>query len=316
VTPLECIILDAYPRFGSWDNMPGNLVYFLLTTSAFFWGVNFVLAGPVLSDLSPLWAAALRFLLGAALMLIIAWKQGADLTSLAKRHWRVHILLSVLGIVGFNLFFFHAMQNTSADNGALVMATNPLLTALLAAILLGERITVRHLVALPVALAGVAVGSSNGNLDRLGHFQVAKGDLLMLCANLTWASFNVATRRYMPKEHAVGNTALMMSAGAMILTVIALSGDTSFAVPGWHAASALVIMAAGGTVIAYLFWSLGIQHLGAGRAAVFLNLVPVFAMLVSGLLGTQPSASQVSGGLIVLAGVTLAMMPRRQRIAA
>jgi drug/metabolite transporter (DMT)-like permease len=296
--------------------MPVNLVYLLVTTSAFFWGVNFVLAGPVLADLPPLWAAASRFLLGAALMLAIAWRQGDDLWVLARRHGAAHLLLGLLGIVGFNVLFFHAMQSTSADNGALIMATNPLLTTLLAAVLLGERATARHLAALPVALAGVAVVISHGEPGRLAHLQVAQGDWLMLCANLTWALFNVATRRFMPKGSPAGNTALMMSAGALVLTVIALAGDAPFALPGLHAGVALAIMAVGGTVLAYLFWGLGIQHLGAGRAALFLNLVPVFAMLVSGVLGTPPSAAQLTGGLIVLAGVTLAMLPMRRRVAA
>jgi drug/metabolite transporter (DMT)-like permease len=298
------------------DAMPTNTVYLLLATSAFFWGANFALAGPVLADLAPIWAAALRFLLGTVLMMALARYQGIDLVGLAKRHWRAHVVLSLLGIVGFNVFFFQAMQDTSAGNGALIMATNPLLTTILAALFLGERIVARQLLALPVALAGVAVVISHGNIAQLAQFQVAKGDLLMLCANLTWASFNVATRRFMPKESAVGNTALMMGSGALMLTTIAVSSDAAFALPGWHAGLALAIMVVGGTVLAYLFWGLGIQHLGAARAALFLNLVPVFAMLASGVLGTPPSMVQIAGGAIVLAGVSIAMLPIRRAVSA
>ena len=174
----------------------------------------------------------------------------------------------------------------------------------------------RQLLALPVALAGVAVVISHGNPGQLGQLEVAKGDWLMLCADLTWASFNVATRRFMPKENAVGNTALMMTSGALMLTAIAVGSDASFALPGRHAGLALAIMVVGGTVLAYLFWGMGIQRLGAGRAALFLNLVPVFAMLVSGVLGTSPSRAQMAGGAIVLAGVSLAMLPIRRRAAA
>jgi len=296
--------------------MPVNSVYLLLATSAFFWGTNFVLAGPVLADLPPSWAAALRFLLGAALMLAIARRKGDDLLQLARRHCPAHVLLGLLGIVGFNVFFFHAMQDTSADNGALVMATNPLLTTLLAAVLLGERTSVRHLAALPVALIGVAVVISHGDLGRLVRLQVDRGDLLMLCANLIWALFNVATRRFMPKVSPVGNTALMMCAGAAVLTVVAFLGDVPFVLPGLHAGVALAIMTVGGTVLAYLFWGMGIQQIGASRAALFLNLVPVFAMLVSGALGTPPTPAQLTGGAIVLAGVSLAMMPVRRRATA
>lgn len=296
--------------------MPSNLVYLLVSASAFFWGANFVLAGPVLVDLPPLWAATLRFVLGSALMLAIAWYQGEDLRGLARRHAGVYLLLALVGIVSFNFLFFRAMQTTSADNGALIMATNPLLTTLLAAAVLGERASKRHLAALPLALAGVAVVIAHGDPARLTRLQVAQGDLLMLTANLTWALFNVFTRRFMPKGSAVGNTALMMTAGAGILLVMAWTSGVPFAVPGVHAALALTVMTVGGTVLAYLFWSIGIQRLGAGRASLFLNLVPVFAMLVGGAFGDPPTAAQIVGGLIVLAGVTLAMLPARQRIAA
>ncbi len=295
--------------------MPVNAVYLLLVISAFFWGANFALAGPVLADLPPLWAAALRFLLGAVLMLALARYRGTDLVGLAQRHWRAHAGLGLLGIVGFNVFFFQAMQDTSASNGALIMATNPLLTTILAALLLGERIAARQLLALPVALAGVAVVISHGHLGQVSQLHGARGDWLMLCANLAWASFNVATRRFMPKEAAVGNTALMMAASALMLSAIAVGSGESFALPGWHAGLALAVMVTGGTVLAYLFWGMGIQQLGAGRAAIFLNLVPVFAMLVSGLLGTLPSMPQMLGGAIVLAGVSFAMLPTRARVA-
>lgn len=52
--------------------MNTNTVYLLVVTSTFFWGSNFVLAGPILADLPPLWAAAVRFVLGAALMIGLA----------------------------------------------------------------------------------------------------------------------------------------------------------------------------------------------------------------------------------------------------
>ncbi|ANJ66813.1 multidrug DMT transporter permease [Halothiobacillus diazotrophicus] len=296
--------------------MPVNLVLLLLTTSVFFWGVNFALAGPVLADLPPLWAAALRFILAAAIMLAIAAYRGDQLLKLLRQHAPVHLLLGVLGIVGFNWFFFHAMQQTSGDNGALIMATNPLLTTLLAALLLRERASVRQLIAIPIALLGVSVVITAGDLSRLAQLDLNRGDVLMLFANLNWALFNVATKRFMPKEAPMGNTAWMMVMGALILTVMALASGETFTLPGAHAGFALIVMTLGGTILAYLFWGMGVRNLGAGRAALFLNLVPVFAMLVSGAMGIAPTVAQITGGLIVLAGVTFAMMPMRTRVAA
>ncbi|HEX8978242.1 MAG TPA: DMT family transporter, partial [Parasulfuritortus sp.] len=193
---------------------------------------------------------------------------------------------------------------------------NPLLTTLLAAVLLGERPGARDLMALPVALAGVAVVISHGDIGRLARLQIAEGDLLMLGADLTWALFNVATRRFMPKGSPAGNTALMMTVGAIVLTAAALASGQPFALPGLHAGLALAIMAVGGTVLAYLFWGIGIQRLGAAKASLFLNLVPVCAMLVGAALGTPPTATQLVGGAMVLAAVSLAMMPVRRPAAA
>lgn len=288
-----------------------NPVYPLITLSALFWGANFVLAGPVLADLPPLWAAALRFLAAAGLLTAYAAWRGADLIGLARRHGGVYLLLGLVGVAAFNLLFFHAMQTTSADNGALIMATNPLLTTLLAAAFLGERPGRRHLAALPVALAGVAVVIGQGDPGRLLALRVAPGDLQMLAANLAWALYNVLGRRYLPKKAPLAGTALVMLAGAGILLAVALAGDAPAALPGARAGLALALMAVAGTVLAYLFWGMGLERLGAGRTSLFLNLVPVFAMLIGGALGEPPTAAQLAGGALVLGGVTLAMLPGR-----
>ena len=280
--------------------------YFLVTVAVFFWAANFVLAGPVLADQPPLWAASLRFLLGAALMIAIAGFRREDLKGLLSRYAGTYLLLGTVGIAAFNLFFFYALRITSAANAALIMATNPLLTTLLASALLGEKPTMRHLVALPVALAGVAVVISSGNL---ASFSVSRGDLLMLAANASWALYNVLGKKYMPRGSALGNTSLVMAAGAAVLFGAAMASGTHMGELGARAAMALAVMAVGGTVLAYLFWSMGIMRLGAARTAIFLNLVPVFAMLIEGALGTSPTAAQLAGGFLVLCGVSIAMFP-------
>lgn len=280
-------------------------IYLLVATAAFFWGGNFVLAGPVLADLPPLWAASLRFLAGAVLMIGIAGLKKEDLVGMLRRHAGTYLLLGTVGIAAFNLFFFYAMRTTSAANAALIMATNPLITTLLASVVLGERPTTRHLAAIPVAFAGVAVVISGGNF---ASFSVARGDLLMLAANGCFALYNVLGRKYMPEGSAVGNTSLIMTAGAAVLFAVALGSGVHLAEPGVKAEMALAVMAIGGTVLAYLFWSMGIMQLGAGRTAIFLNLVPVFAMLIEGFLGSIPTAAQMAGGFLVLCGVSISML--------
>lgn len=288
-----------------------SIVYLLVTASAFFWGANFVLAGPILADLPPLWAAAMRFTLAAMLMFAIAGVRRENLFGLVRQHAPTYILLGAVGVTGFNLFFFYALQTTSANSAALIMATNPLLTALLAVAFLGERLTNRHLVALPLALVGVAVVISHGDLHNLESLSFARGDLLMLAANLSWAMYNVLVRRFMPQGSPIANTSWVMAAGAILLTSIALGSDAHLAALDVKAGIAMAIMVVGGTVAAYLFWGMGIARLGAARTSIFLNLVPVFAMLVGSFLGTLPSMAQIIGGLLVLVGVSISMYQPR-----
>ena len=134
----------------------------------------------------------------------------------------------------------------------------------------------------------------------------------MIGANVTWAFYNILMRRYQPSGSAVANTTLVMAAGMLLLLAVAMGSGEIVHVPSVKAGTSLVTMAIGGTVLAYLFWNMGIAHLGAGRTSLFLNLVPVFAMLIGALLGTVPSEAQIIGGLVVISAVSIAMLPSRR----
>lgn len=286
-------------------------VYTRVTLATVFWGANFVLIGPVLQDFPPLWAAALRFGLAALILLTIATWQGVDLRKPALAHAGVFGGLAAVGVVGFNLLFVFAMATTSATNGALIMATNPLITTLIAYAVLAERPSLRQWSVLPLAFIGVAVVISDGDMSHLTRMEFATGDVLMLVANVAWALYNVLSRRYMPASAPLANTTLLMSFGAVLLLFVALVSNEPLRWPSLQAGSALIAMATGGTALAYLFWIGGIARLGAGRTALFMNLVPVFAVLTAALVGVVPTPVQVVGGLLVIGSVTVAMLPGR-----
>jgi drug/metabolite transporter (DMT)-like permease len=289
--------------------MGNPAIYLFVTAAVFFWGANFVLAAPVLEDFPPLWAAAVRFLLGAALMLGLAAMRREISFGQLRRHAGAYLMLGTMGIAAFNLFFFYAMQSTSANSAALIMAINPLMTSLLAALFLGERASLGHMLALPVALLGVAVVITDGELGRLATLSFSRGDLLMLAATLSWAAYNVMARRYMPHGAPLAHTSWVMSAGALVLLAAVLASKETLHVPGLKADAAMAGMVVGGTVLSYLFWGMGIARLGAGRTALFMNLVPVFAMLTGLAVGALPSGAQLAGGLLVLGGVAISMLP-------
>lgn len=280
----------------------------MLVLSIVLWGTNFNLAKPVLAELHPLVAASGRFVVAALVMLALMAARRERLPRL--RHWGAYAVLGVVGIAGFNLLFFQGMQSTSAVNGALVMASNPLVTTLLAALFLGERPNRRQMLALPVALAGVAVVLLGGNG---GGLSLNPGDTAMLAANLCWAAYNILVRKLMPPASGIANTTGVMVVGAAVLTLAAWAADAPVAVPGPAAAGAMAAMAVFGTVVAYLFYNTALVRLGAARTALFLNLVPVVAMAVSAATGQPPSLPQLAGAAVTIGAVTLATLPVRRR---
>ncbi len=113
---------------------------------AVFWGANFNLAKPVVAALGPFISGASRYLIAAAIMLAITF---AKHERLRLAHWKIYLVLGIVGVFGFNVFFFLGMQSTSAVNGALIMALNPLLTAIIGYFVLKDRPSNRQIIAFP-----------------------------------------------------------------------------------------------------------------------------------------------------------------------
>lgn len=283
--------------------------YLMIALTAVMWGANFNLAKPVLAEMHPFVAGADRYLLAAAIMLALTWLRGERVP---LRHGRTYLKLGLVGVFGFNLFFFLGMASTSPVNGALIMALNPLLTSLIAYAMLGDRPTQRQLLAFPVGIVGVGIVV----LGAGAEVHVARGDLFLMIANINWAFYNVLVRKLMPKDvSGVASTAGIMSVGAVALAMAAVVGGEDFVMPSLHAGSALVAMSIGGGVLAYLFWNAGIGVLGAARAAIFLNLVPVASMVIAAGGGTPPTHVQLLGGALVIGAVTFSALPGRPRAA-
>ena len=279
----------------------------LMIVATFCWGANFPLAHLVVAEIDPLEAATMRFVVSALLASAMAWQQGHTIPLV--KHGKALGTLALVGVVGFNLLFFAAMQRTSAVNGALIMGTNPLVTAVLAAWVLGEKPQLRHLIAMPFAFAGVAVvvlGSGGGN-----GLTISLGDGLMMGANLSWASYNVLARRWMPAGPGIANTAAIMIFCAVGVTAADVVMGTPMLLPSAAVMAELAFIAVAGTVMAYLFYNHGIAQLGAGKAALFMNLVPVWAMVSSMALGKMPTEIQLVGAIIVITAVIAATAPRR-----
>lgn len=283
-----------------------NLIktYLMATLAAILWGANFNLAKPVLAEMSPYLAGASRYTIAAIVMILIARFSQAVIP---LREWKAYLTLGIVGVFGFNLFFFLGMAHSSAINGALIMALNPLLTAILSYFILGERLKLAQLLAFPVGIAGVAIVV----LGAGAEWTIATGDLYIMIASLNWAVYNVLVKKMMPKQvSGIASTAGIMTVGALALSLAAACNGSPLVMPTAHAGLALLIMALGGGVLAYLFWNASIKHLGPAKAAIFMNLIPVTTMVIAAVEQAPPTHAQLFGAVLVISAVSFSAFSR------
>lgn len=283
---------------------PTTRAALLSALAAIFWGTNFEATRLVLIDLPPWTAAAMRFVLAAgAAVLWLALTKGIDRTVL-RRNALAFVILGLIGITGFNAALFLGMETSSPVTAALIMGTSPLTTNLIDAVLSRKRPAALALIGMGISLIGVAltVGAFSGA-------RFASGDLLIAAGSLGWALYSIGCRRQVG-----GATPLETAAWTMVFGAVALVG---IAVVVEHPVTALasaspvtwmagVHMALIGSVLAIVFWQVGITVRGPAATSVLFNLVPVSALVVSALFGRMPGGSQVLGVAVAIFGVWLA----------
>ncbi len=293
----------------------------LTLCAAIFWGANFNAGKLLVGYFEPLHLVAIRFLCSflCILPIILFTKARTSVISTFKQNFWVYGLLSLIGIIGYNGFVFEGVKYTSPVNAALIMATNPPLTMFFAAFALQEKMNNSQKLGAMISLLSVVIIITQGSLQALLQLQFSFGDLVVMLANVCWALYNVLSKRYLKNSLPLITTASTMLLSTIFLWIIGGSSQVEalhrlFEQPS-SVYYALVYMVILGTVTAYLFWNYGISQLGAGKAAVFFNLIPVVTTIISFVHGETISMIQIVGGLSVIFGVLLStkMISFRQK---
>ncbi|MBD2803449.1 DMT family transporter [Xenorhabdus sp. ZM] len=276
--------------------------------ATFFWGSNFQVTKFALASLPPWTASVERFFFAViCIFIFFAWKEGVRGRVLTQ-NWKAFIVLGAIGIAGFNGAFFIGLQTSSPITAALIVATTPITTNILEAIInrrLPEFIRVTGMV---ISLLGVAIVITDGRLISDGAIQATMGDFIIFIGSLGWAAYSVGIREFVSNSTPLATTSWTMLFGAIILAFIAFFiespiADLSKGTLESHLAC--IYIGIGGSTFAYLFWNMGISIRGAGKTAIFFNFVPIFALIIQIAMGNMPGLAQMVGILITITGVFL-----------
>jgi drug/metabolite transporter (DMT)-like permease len=287
-----------------------NSLYLRLAGVAALWGGTFIAGRIAAPELPHFTISALRFWVAFAILAPLLLVVEKRIPRLSARDLGFTALLALFGLVIYNLLFLGALELIPAGRTALVVALNPILTAMTMAIVFDERLQQHRWLGILLALSGVWIVLSKGDPSLLLQ-RVGRGEWLMLGGACCWAIYTVVGRYALNGEAAASPLALTTVTtlwGALMLTAgmpLEWDGwqvhDISFA--AW---ASIVYLGAGGTALAFVWYAEGLQQLGAARTAVFNNLVPVFGVLFGTLLLGEPLLiSMLIGGAVAITGVTL-----------
>jgi drug/metabolite transporter (DMT)-like permease len=285
--------------------MNNLLIYLALVLSTVFWGGNFNAGKLAVENMPPFTIAAWRFGLAAICMVLILLVKEKFNWQIIKQNLGLYILLGIIGVFGFNILFFIGLKYTSPVNGALIMATNPLVTVLLSSLILKSKVSGKQKIGMIISLIGVVAVITSGSLETFRTLNFSSGDLIIFSGNVCWAMYGVLGKKYLKNSTPLLTTTITMIVGAILL--IPFASFETHQIPlsdqSWSVWIAILFMAFLGSVLAYLWWNEGIAKIGANNTAIFFNLVPVFTMLISLITGSPITLVQIFGGVLVISGV-------------
>jgi len=290
--------------------MPYRYLLFPLG-AVLIWGANTVVNKISAGVIAPEDISFYRWLLAALLLSPFlaapTWRDRARI----KPYLGKVVVLSLLGMVMFQSLAYFAAATSSATSMGIITSLMPLMTMLLSIRLLAEPPTVGTVGGGLVSLCGIAVLIGHGNPLSLLDQGVVEGDLLMLLATLCYGLYGVMLRRWAVPIATWQLLYLQILSAALILLPGYLFGHHS----ALTAANLPVVLYAGiaASICSQFLWMRGVTRLGASRCSAFVNLMPIFSVVIAVLaLGEQLHDYHAVGGAITLAGVLMAQVFRQR----
>lgn len=294
--------------------MSNSRVYMMMVLAAVFWSGAFVTGKLAVGEFPAFALTFFRFLFALPfIFLILAMRQPANWLP-KKEQWPPLILLGILGTFLYHGLFFSCLKYTTAINSSLIGSTNPMVTTLLAILFFHERITLLRAGGILLSFFGVFLTVTGGDWSMATHLRFNAGDILMFVAVWSFAAYTVLSRKFMQQYQLspLTLTAYTFLVCTIVSIPFVLWEEPQTYLPyatmgGWMSILYMSIFA---SVLGYLFQLIAIQKIGAPKAAIFINLVPVFTIVMSVLfLSESFSWFKLMSAGVIITGVYLTTRP-------
>jgi drug/metabolite transporter (DMT)-like permease len=288
--------------------MSKNLIIaVILILVSFVWAGSFIVVDVTTKEMDPIDLGFLRFLVATPLMILIALLRKKPLL-LPKKELPWLVVLGLTGVTLLYLFQFLGIHFTNAPTASVLINTNVIFIAILSGMFLHETLTRKRVAGIVLSFIGVFVimfsDISKQALTFDNLFFI--GGILMLLSALCWALYSFVGKR------------LLKTYDEFVITTYAFGFGTLFYIPfvvlhlgpvlqqtslnGWLAVLYLALTC---SIFGYLGWYYALKRIDASKAAVFLNFIPLFTILMSFFLGTSLTWFFLLGAALIIYGVYL-----------
>lgn len=269
---------------------------------AVLWGLSFLSIKVAVASLPPMTLAAARFIVACAVL--------PPVSLLAKESLRVATadipVLVLGGILGVTLYFYfenNGILLLSASESSIIVGTIPVVSVIAERVFLGTRLPARVYAGSLLSFAGVALmvaGPSRGTSSPLGY-------LYMSGAVAAWVAYTFATRTVSLRYGRLCVTFWQSLFGLLGCLPFAFLESAAWRTPSTGTLLHVLYLGLICSAAGYWLYMAAIDHLGVGKASLFVNLIPVVAVAAAYvLLGDRLGGFQLAGGAIALAGVYMA----------
>lgn len=285
------------------------LIHLSLLCVAIFWGSNFVSIKHLLDTIGPGNVVLLRLLLASLVFLPIVLYTAGGFPRVDRADIPMLLFIAILGVTINTSAIAFGTQLIPAAVASLIVTGNPVFTAIISRILVGEPLTGRKAVGIVIAFLGFLIVLLYGGQEAEFSIQNMLGVLITMGGPLAWAFYTVLSKPLRGRYEPVQFVGLTTIAGAIPLIPFAVFNTDlvtvtlDFGPTQWLA---LVVSAVLALVVAYLFWYRGLSILEPTQIAVYVYMVPVFGALGAWLLlGERITVFVLIGGLTILTGVII-----------
>lgn len=277
--------------------------YYLSAVAAiFFWGSSFVATKLAYASFGPLTVCFLRFALSLLILKLVRIIR-KDNKKLEKQDVPVLLATGLLGISVYYACENYALTLTSASAASLISGAYPAITALIGALVYHVHVTKKQAAGIALAMAGIVILTSGGSFSGSN---VRLGNAILIFDGFLWAFYNFLIPHIRPAYSVLSITYYQtLLALPFLIPGLFLEGHASMTITP-SAIWALLYLAVGCSVLAYLLYNFSLRGISPSAAAAIMNLMPVFGLLLSAtILNESITPASAAGGVIVILGVLL-----------